>query len=115
MIEATLKSALETTGKSAYALVKPEKATLPCITYRRIGTYHHRNLSSPSSLNRIRFQIDVWGSDYSSTRTLANSVVTKLEANQTDWEVSTVENELDMRDEESGLYRVLIEVYLWNK
>jgi hypothetical protein len=115
MIEETLKTVLETSGKKAYALIKPEKATLPCITYRRIATYHHRNVNSPSSLNRILFQIDVWGSDYNSTRTLANSLVTILEANDTSWEVSTVENEMDFRDEESGLYRVLIEVYLWNK
>ena len=114
LIEAYLKSELKTlTGYEAYPLIKPSKVTLPCMTYKKISGIEHRSHSGTDA-RQSRYQIDCWGDTYAKAKNLAETLIAGLDGNKTNWKLSTVENELEVMEEEENLYRVIIEIYLWS-
>jgi len=117
MIDATLVSSLRTitSGSNVYAFNKPLGKSFPCITYQSIGTKHYRTLSGSSTLNTARFQLDCWGESLDSVLTLSGSVINLLDANTSVWEVSTVDNNFAVKENDTKLYRVIIECSILNK
>lgn len=107
-----LYNKLDTLG-TAYPLVAPANASYPAMVYQKVGELPMRSHSG-ASLRRHRFQIACWGRTYAEAVTLAESVYAALNLNQTGIELITAENAFEDAEPETGLYRSLVEVYVWN-
>lgn len=57
-----------------YALVLPDDATMPAITYQRISNVPVDDLSGHSGLDHVRMQVDCWAETYAAAKELAKEV-----------------------------------------
>lgn len=113
MIEETLLTVLQTTGKPVYSLSVPTDGTYPCIVYQRVSTVQYRS-HSQNELERPRFQITCWAKKYSDAKTLSESVKTALDLNQVNFDLATKENEFDYKETETGLYSKVLDFFVYN-
>jgi len=109
--ETTLYSVIKTLGY-AYPLSLPEKAKFPCMVYKRISTIPQRNHEGVY-LNKIRFQVTVWGRSYSSARELALNLISLLDINESDFIFSNLENRTDDKEDETNLYSIILDFFIW--
>ena len=113
MMEQTLVTVLETTGKPVYSLSIPANGSYPCVVYQRISTLQYRSHSG-NELERPRFQVSCWGKTYSETKALSESVKTALDLNQVNFKLATKEEEIDEKEAETGLYRKVLDFFIFN-
>lgn len=112
-MESTLKSLLTTLGYPVYTLYVPANGTLPCYVYQKVSDSAFVRSHSGNEMNRARFQVSCWGKTYSEAITLADALETALDLNQTNFKLATKENELDDSEVESGLYRKIVDFYIY--
>lgn len=116
MIEQDLLAKLRIISASGvFAFTIPSSGSFPCITYQPTGNKKYRTISGSSSLQQTSFQIDCWGTTYASMKSLAGSVINLLETNQTSWEMSWVSDTFDLMENETGLFREVINLEILNK
>lgn len=107
-----------------YALVLPQKPTLPAISYQRISGPRIQNLLGATGRAVARIQIDSWAETYVGAQTLAAAVRSSLNGfigdltdggspAATRGVVIRLDNERDNFEDELDLYRV-IQDYLIN-
>lgn len=109
-IEEDLKTAL--TGIALYPDSVPNDVTYPVATYQQISDRQLRTHSG-NALRRIRYQVTAFGETKNSTVTLANSIEAALDLNRTNFELATKENEISVKEPESGLYSIAIDFFVW--
>jgi hypothetical protein len=107
-------------GDRVYPLILPQEPTLPAIVYQRIGGVPEYSQSGFSNLTPVRMQITCWGTTLMSAKNVAIQVKLALGGYRGPMGSSTVgaifiEDELDDLDEETGLYRVILDVLLWHE
>lgn len=98
---------------AVYPVTMPQGATLPGMCYQFISEAQQRSHSG-NSLSRRRLQVSCWGKTNAAAITLAASVKAALDLNQTGVELITAENMNDFVDPESGLYRRIVEFFVWD-
>ena len=120
-IAALVKGALaENAGVSSivstriYPLKLPQNPTYEAISYQRIS---NTGQDGTSTLRQSRWQINCWASTYGEAQALATAVKDALEeyvaiSETPGINMARVVNELDDWDEESDVYRVMIDVIL---
>lgn len=115
IIDQTLKTVIETaTGESVYALRKPIKTSLPAITYMRVTDTPQVTQSGSSGNIRVRYQITVEASSYSSLRTIADAVESAMLANTTNFSVSLpLEGQFENKDENASIYTSVRDYFVW--
>lgn len=98
---------------SAYPDSMPQGAAIPGMAYQFIS---ERNFPSHSGagLTRRRLQVSCWGKTRAAADTLAASVKSSLSYDQTNVELITPEDLSDFKDPESGLYRRIVEFFVWS-
>jgi len=94
-------------------------ATFPYITYQRIGGDRDVTHDGNSGLSDSRMQLSCWSNEYLEAKTLALEVTKALNGKQGTLGgiarcASFVENELDLFDEESKLYSIIVDVKIWH-
>lgn len=104
-------------GGRVYPLTLPQGTTMPALVYQQVSGGRLR--SHGGSFGRPRWQIDCWASTYAEARTLAGEVESCLEAYRgamggEQVKISFVENEHDAYEPEARLYRVIVDVIVWN-
>ena len=77
------------TGLTVHPLKKPEGASIPCITYRGIGTKNYITHSGNSDLVNERVMITILANDYPTLRTYVSSLESNLIGNSTDFKSVT--------------------------
>ena len=113
-IESVIAAKLSAVG-TFYPLSMPKQgATLPGGCYQFISEVNSRHHGGTDMVRR-RLQVSCWGRTYASAITLADSVKASLDLNQTNIELITAETISDFIDEESQLYRRIVEFYVWNE
>ncbi len=104
-------------GTRIYALVLPQKPTLPAATYQRISGPRLQNLSGDAGRGVARVQIDSWASTYLEAQSLAAAIRLSLNGfigvlsdgsspASTRGVVIRLDNERDDFEPDSDLYRV---------
>ena len=111
-MEEILKPLLKTLGYPVYADSVPTDGSYPCIVFQRITTYQYRSHTG-NEMERPRFQISCWSKTPTEAKTLSESVKSLLDLNVTNFKLATKENELDDKEMETGLYRKLLEFYVY--
>lgn len=99
-------------GTRIFPLVLPEGTEHPAIVVQRVSSGHFPSLSGDGSLERPRFQMSCYARSYSGAKTLAHTLKATMKASQTIKAIS--DNESDMYDEPSGLYRVVVDFFIWS-
>lgn len=113
MIEEKLVSILQGTGVPIYPLFAPENSAYPCIVYQRISTVPIRSHAGPV-MDRPRFQFSIWSRNYEQCVNVAAAIRTVLDLNRVDVKLATRENEFEVVEVEPGLYRKLLDFFVWH-
>lgn len=79
--EAVLRTALVGTtavtalvGSRIYPLMAPASASLPFVTWRRVGIQRRQTLGSPLGLPRVTLEYTCYGTTYESARDVADEI-----------------------------------------
>jgi hypothetical protein len=111
-VETTIVSVLETAGLTVYPGSIPANGTYPNVVYQRISTAQIRSHAGVE-MERPRFQFSCWGKKYSDSLSTAQVVKNALDLNQIDFKLAVQDSELDLKDVETGLYRKVIDMFIW--
>ena len=111
-VENDIVNLLNTTGYLTYHLVLPESPTLPAMVLQRISTIPDRTHNG-NSIEKARFQVTVWAKKFDECRTLALSIKNKMDLNQSNFELATKENEIDIVENETKLFSTILDFYVW--
>lgn len=90
----------------------PDKPTLPATSYKFVAAKPMRHHGG-ADLTRHRLQVDCWAQTRAAANTLADSVISALNLNQTNIELITEENAADFNEPEAGIERRMLEFYVW--
>lgn len=98
----------------AYPVAAPATPVAPYLTYFRIfaseGLTLEKNGGTGNEIN-TRLQVDIWAKTYGEAQTKATQVKALLK----DWACqNTVQSEQDLQDEETKLFRVLLDLSIWH-
>lgn len=112
MIEGDIQALLASlVAGRCYPLVAPESVVKPYITYQVISNVPEVTLEGPCGTERLRIQIDVWGSTYATVKGLETQIKSTMA-------VSSIVNiplmTQDLYESEVKTYRQLMEFAIWN-
>ena len=93
-----------------YPLIAPEGTVSPYITFQVIDSTPWKLATAEE---KTRLQADVFGGTYGAAKTLAVSVKTALDT--ATFAASSMITNMDLYEEVSKEYRVLLEFYIWPK
>jgi hypothetical protein len=111
-VQITLVDILQGLGYPAYPLEVPNNGIYPNVVYQMISNKQIRSHSGVE-MERPRMQISCWGKRYADCVTTAQTVKAALDLNQTDFKLATKENEFDVKEVKSGLYRIILDYFIW--
>ena len=118
MVETEILAALKgspaatSAGDNVYALVLPDEADYPAVTYQRISNVPVNSLQGSSDIDQVRMQVDCWAQTYGAAKALAGEVRTLMEAAGFKGLLVT---DSDDYDETARVYRVSMDFYCWQK
>lgn len=109
--EDTLRTLFTTNQIGLFALQKPQ-GNKHCVVYKRISSVplyaHNRKIGE-----KCRFQFDCYSDSYGGVRGLAESVKGLLELNDGDFVIGWLVNDVDVKEVDTNLFRVILEFFLW--
>lgn len=111
--ELTIRNILTSNNIKWFPLVAPHDESAPFVVYQEIPSNLNIRSHAGDEAIRSRFQLTCWQYSYDEARQLADTVKGLFHLNVTDFEFSAVENKFDLPDPDSGLFRKILEVYLW--
>lgn len=121
MIEETLYSYLSghaglsaLVGNRIYPVVAPQGVTKPYCVCKKVSNARQYAMGGIVAAQRHRFQVSCFGTTYSSAKNVAAQVTAALEA----WKAAEVLaafaiNEIDMYEQDTGLYHIPVDFYIW--
>lgn len=100
-----------------YPLLLPQRAEMPAVTYQRVSTPRLHEFEA-SFFPHPRFQFNCWAGSFPRARDVAEQVVAALDiysGAMGDYtvEVSIVEDERDIYEPVTKLWRSLVEAVIW--
>lgn len=84
-----------------------------CAVYSLISTVPFFDMSKNLLLTKNRVQVTCYGTTLSLSRTMADTVTSLLQINNTDFELSFLVNDRTLKDLETGLYKSYIDLFIW--
>lgn len=98
----------------------PDNPTSPAIVYSRVSTVPEMTRDGDDSLDRLRFQLDLYGATYEQARILETEVRPLVSgysgtvaSENIQW--SFIENEQDDFEPSTDLYRRIVDLVIWHK
>jgi len=113
-IQTTLVSLLKGEGLTVYPLAVPTNGTYPNVTYQMISNVQTRTHAGVDS-ERPRMQLSCHSKAYADCYDTAETVKSAMDLNQTDFKLATKENEFDVKEVEPGIYRIVLDYYVWTR
>ena len=113
-IRTAIDSTLTNADIPAYWMIAPHDAVTPCVVYQQISTSPMR-AHTGNVADRQRWQLSCWAHSADETELLATTVKGLLDLNQSEFEIATVEAELDFPDADRELFRKILEFQFWKK
>lgn len=112
LIEEDLVTALS--GLTVYPLSLPSKgeAVFPCVVYQQISDKQFKSHSG-NTLRRIRYQLRCLGTTYTTCLAVANTVKGNLDLNKINFKFASKQNELSIKEVESGLFSTVLDFFIW--
>ncbi len=95
-------------------ITKPEDATLPAITYRRISSQRFSAMGRDAGVIKGRFQIDVWADTYDSAVGVKEAVRAAVQRYSTVTGVTIYDifiiSEIDFFEDDTGQYHIAVDI-----
>ena len=116
---ATNTSVASLVGSRIYPLRLPEGYALPALVYQVVASTEDAAHDAPAGIVSVRLQLDAWGSRYGDVKAVRAAVRQALLGHCGAMgglayvAVPAVELELDLFEEETGLYRASMEYRVW--
>jgi len=115
-VEAGLAAKLSTIA-AVYPLSLPEKQGIyPAIVYQRISTSSYARTHTGDKKQRPRFQFSIYAKSYGSCRTAADALDTLMDGKSDGTngiDLAFNDNRFDIKEVETGLFRVVLEYLIW--
>jgi len=112
-IEQTIFTALSSLANSrVYPLIAPEKVAMPYIVYTKVASVPENTLDGGATIDLVRMQIDIYESNYSLAKSLADSVRLELEGLSIK---ATMQSEFDFFETDLHIYRVSQDYLIWKR
>ncbi len=108
----TLVTLLSGQGLTIYPLSVPVDGTYPNVVYQTISNRQFRS-HSKVEMERPRMQLSCWAKKYAECVATAQTVKAAMDLNQMDFKLATKENEIDAKEVESGIYRIILDYFVW--
>lgn len=107
-------------ASKVFPLKAPHDFNAPYVTYQKISGNRFQAHEGNSDLSNPRFQFSCWAVSYKQAKLVANQVVSAMHAfkgvvDGVDIQMSGVDSEVDTYDEETKLFRVIIDIVLWHR
>lgn len=107
-------------GTKIFPLRAPDDFSAPFVIYQKITGKREQSHEGDSSLVHPRIQYSCWGINYGSAKLVSRQVVKALHAfkgvvSGVDIQFVEVDSEVDTFDEDTKLYRVLVDVIVWHR
>jgi tRNA threonylcarbamoyladenosine modification (KEOPS) complex Pcc1 subunit len=113
-VQETLVTLLTGEGLKAYPLSVPVRdAVYPNVVYQTISNRQIRSHAGVE-MERPRMQLSCWARTYSACVATAQTVKSAMDLNQVDFKLATKENEFDVKEVEPGLYRTVLDYFVWH-
>jgi hypothetical protein len=114
-IETTVVTLLQTTGRKVYPMFAPAGAPVddPYIVWQKISSTPIRTHGG-NAMKRSRFQFSIWSKNYSDLPSVSDEISAVFDLNQAQFELSTLEGEIDASDPEPGLFRRILDFFIWH-
>ena len=106
-------------GGRIYPLRLPEGYTLPALVYQVVASTEDAAHDAPAGIVSVRLQLDAWGNRYGDVKAVRAAVRQALLGHSGAMgglayvAVPAVEVELDLFEEDTGLYRVSMDYRVW--
>jgi len=113
-IRTAIDSTLTNADIPAYWMIVPHDPVTPCVVYQEISITPIRSHEG-NAADRQRWQLSCWAYSADETELLAATVKSLFDLNQTEFEIATVESELDFPDVDRELFRKILEFQFWRK
>lgn len=104
MIEKDLYASLKTVCERVYPLLMPQNVAFPAITYQVVYDGANQATNGNFSSRDVRFQVDIYSSSYSQSKSLKDSVISNVIVLK-GGDISAQ----DLYDSENELFRQLID------
>ena len=112
ILEDTIVSVLENVGVIPYPLVAPHDPVTPCVVYQRI-THPPFRTHEGNAADRGLWQFSCYAHERNEVLDLAETVRAAFDLNQIDFELATMESEIETIDADSQLYRKILDFNIW--
>lgn len=115
MIEAALQAVLSTVEAKTYAFKLPSGAKLPAITFFKVSGPRDQTQEGPSGLVAARFQVSLWGANYTDAKKLSQKVRFALDGYRNQdingVRIDGVElmNEMDGNEPEPNVFQTILD------
>lgn len=102
-----------------YSMRMPQTPTLPAVVFYRISNRRELVQNGDAGYARTRFQIDCWGSTYSSVKGVADAVRQRMQAYSGTMSGLTVQrvahlNDNDVFEEDTEIFGVSMDFEIWH-
>lgn len=113
-IQETIRALLTAQGLRVYPLSVPKSGGIyPNVVYQTISNTEIRSHEG-LEMEKPRMQFTCWAKTYQECVETAQTVKSVISLNRTDFEMATKENEFDIKELESGLYRTVLDFFIWH-
>jgi len=109
----TLASLISASSGSpdVFMLEKPQNNN-DCIVYKVISSQPVRSHSG-TLFEKTHVELNCWGTNATNSQTLATNMKTLLDCNTHDFKISYLDNNFDVKEIETGLFRSILDFYIW--
>ena len=111
--ESTIQALLSDNDIKWFPLVAPHDEPAPFVVYQEIPSNENLRTHDKTQEKRNRWQLVSWAYTYDEARQLRDRLEGLFDLNTVNFEFASTSHGPDLPDPDSGLYRKILEVYLW--
>lgn len=111
--EDTVRALLSDNDIKYFPLVAPHDEPAPFVVYQEIPSSENLRTHAGTSARRSRWQLAAWAYTYDEARQMRDRLESLFDLNLTNFEFASTSHGPDLPDPDSGLYRKILELYLW--
>ncbi len=112
-----LKSNVALVSDRVYGGTAPQGVARPFIVFYKVSPTRDYTHGGYSGLHRPMMQISCLANTYDSAKDVVAQVITAMESwpGSDNVDAAFVEGEIDMYEQDTGLYHCLVDVFVWNR
>jgi hypothetical protein len=112
--ETALVSKIKTFTSVPVSIAEKPNGITNCVVILKVSSNPKHSINKSLGISRDRYQMDCWGSNFAQARQLADLVIVGLDCLFLDgFNCSYLENDISIKDLETGLWRIILDFFVW--